>query len=43
MTAYWKRIIQNQYKAGNITESRVLEYVPSRITQIEADEILNAT
>lgn len=41
MTAYWKRIIQSQYKAGNKTAEEVQTYVPARITQIEADEIIN--
>lgn len=42
MTAFWKRIIQNQYKEGNKTAEDVQGYVPARITQAEADEILNA-
>lgn len=43
MAAFWKRIIQRQYDAGNITSSDVLSYVPARITQAEADEIIHAT
>lgn len=42
MDAHWKRIIQRQYDAGNITADDVQSYVPGRITQVEADEILNA-
>jgi hypothetical protein len=40
MTAFWKRIIQNQYKEGNKTDEDVQSFVPSRITQSEADDIL---
>ncbi len=40
MTAYWKRIIQSQYDGGNKTAAEVQAYVPKRITQAEADEIL---
>jgi len=36
------RIIKSQYDAGNINREKVLLYVPKRITQSEADEILNA-
>ncbi len=43
MTAFWKRIIQSQFKAGNKTAEEVQDYVPAKITQAEADEILNAS
>jgi hypothetical protein len=42
MTAYWKRIILNQFKAGNKTDEEVRGYVPKLITQDECTEILNA-
>ena len=42
MSASWARIIKRQYIAETITAAQVQALVPARITQEEADEILNA-